>query len=75
MYLDASGNIYIADTENHVIRRVDAGTGIITTVAGTPGSHDYTGDGGPATSAELDKPGSICINLPGSLVTPLERLK
>ena len=75
VYLDASGNIYIADTENHVIRRVDAGTGIITTAAGTPGSHDYTGDGGPATSAELDKPGSICINLPGSFTTPLERLK
>ena len=73
VYLDVSGDLYIADTQNNVIRRVDAGTGIITTVAGTGSSGD-SGDGGPATSAKLDKPSSICINLPGSLTTPLERL-
>ncbi len=73
VYLDVSGNIYIADTNNHVIRKVDAGTGNISTVAGT-GTMGDTGDGGLATSAQLNKPRSICINQPGSLVSPLERL-
>ncbi len=74
VYLDASGNLYIADTNNSCIRRVDIGTGNISTVAGT-GSDGYFRDGGLATSAKLRKPRSISINLPGSLVTPLERLK
>ena len=50
--VDGSGNVFIADAMNNVIRKVAAATGIITTVAGN-GSFGYSGDGGPATSAEL----------------------
>ena len=45
--LDASGNLFIADASNHRIRRVDAVTGVITTIAGT-GEEGFSGDGGPA---------------------------
>jgi len=48
--VDASGNLYIADTDNQRVRRVSGG--IITTIAGN-GSSGYSGDGGPATSASL----------------------
>ena len=48
-----SGDLYIADSGNEVIREVDATTGIITVVAGTPGSTTSSGDGGPATSASF----------------------
>jgi sugar lactone lactonase YvrE len=53
---DSSGNIYIADRNNCVVREVNAITGIITTFAGTPGTCSYTGDSGPATSADLYYP-------------------
>ena len=52
--LDGFGNLYIADYSNDVIRKVDAITGIITTVAGTPGTPGYAGDGGAATAALLN---------------------
>ena len=55
MTLDAAGNLYFADTDNHRIRRVDAGTGVITTVAGD-GVQGFSGDGGLATAASLDSP-------------------
>ena len=51
---DASGNVYIADTGNHRIRKMDA-SGLITTIAGN-GTSTYAGDGGPATSAGLGSP-------------------
>src|SRR5207247_11475373 len=51
--LDGAGNVFIADPPNERIRRVDAGTGTITTVAGTGTSQDFSGDGGPATPAHL----------------------
>ncbi len=56
--IDSSGTLYIADTANNVIRRVDAVTGVITTIAGT-GSKGYNGDNRPATSAALNEPWSI----------------
>ena len=51
--VDNSGNLFIADSGNQRIRRVDATTGIITTVAGN-GQIGFSGDGGPATSANLN---------------------
>jgi sugar lactone lactonase YvrE len=59
---DSKGNLYICDRGNNAIRMVAAGTGIMTTVAGTGGSSGSTGDGGPATSALLNFPWSITID-------------
>ena len=63
--LDASGNIYIADVYNSLIRMVSPG-GIITTVAGK-GSQGYSGDNGPATGAELDYPSGLALDASGNL--------
>ena len=63
--VDASGNLYIADRDNHRIRRVAPG-GIITTVAGT-GVAGNTGDGGAAVQAELDGPVSVTPDAGGNL--------
>ena len=49
--VDSAGNLYIADTDNNRIRKVS--NGVITTVAGN-GTPGYSGDNGPATSAQLD---------------------
>jgi hypothetical protein len=64
--VDATGNIFIADQDNHRIRRVDAATGIISTVAGN-GTADSSGDGGPATSASLNRPARVALDAAGSL--------
>lgn len=58
--LDAAGNLYIADTDNHRIRRVSS-AGVITTVAGT-GAAGFSGDGGPATAAQLDSPVAVAVD-------------
>ena len=63
---DAAGNIYIADLENNRIRKIDASTGIITTICGT-GAYGYSGDGGPATAAELDEPSALAFDAAGNL--------
>jgi sugar lactone lactonase YvrE len=65
--MDPAGNLYIADSGNNVIRRVDAFTHIITTFAGTLGSHSYNGDGGPAASATFDTPNGISFDSNGNL--------
>ena len=65
--IDSVGNLYIADTENHRIRRIDAVTGTMTTVAGN-GTQTFGGDNGPATLATLDSPRSTAISSTG-LVT------
>ena len=62
---DREGNIYIADTENNRIRKVDR-DGIITTVAGS-GKLGYSGDGGPATKAALNLPTGIALDGEGNL--------
>jgi len=64
--LDTRGNLYIADTDNHRIRRVDALTGIITTVVGT-GEPGFSGDGGLATSALLNTPNAIAVDSAGNI--------
>ncbi len=59
--IDGAGNIYIADTGNHCIRKVTIATGIITTVAGT-GTAGFSGDGGAATAARMNTPTSVVID-------------
>jgi len=63
---DAVGNVYIADTGNHRIRRV-APNGIMTTIAGT-GIDDFRGDGGPATAARLSRPRGLTFDDIGNLL-------
>jgi sugar lactone lactonase YvrE len=63
---DIAGNLYIADTDNNVIRKVAAGTGVITTFAGT-GIGGYSGDKGPAISAQLFSPQGIALDSLGNL--------
>lgn len=66
VFLDRDGNMFIADTGNNRIRRVDAETGIITTVAGRFGE-GFSGDGGPATEAMLDSPVSVVVDVAGRI--------
>jgi DNA-binding beta-propeller fold protein YncE len=61
---DAAGHLYIAERDSHVIRKVDAKTSIISTLAGT-GKPGFAGDGGPASSAQLRQPHSIAIDPAG----------
>jgi hypothetical protein len=74
--VDLSGNLYIADTYNQRIRKVNAVTGVITTVAGTgftnpsTGTGGYTGDGGLATSAELNFPFAVAFDAAGNMYIP-----
>jgi DNA-binding CsgD family transcriptional regulator/sugar lactone lactonase YvrE len=63
--LDTQGNLYIADAENHRVRKV-ALNGVITTVAGN-GHGGYSGDGGPATSAALNSPRGVAVDRYGAL--------
>jgi hypothetical protein len=62
--VDGSQNIYIADWYNERIRQVTSGSGVITTIAGN-GTYGFSGDGGPATSAQLKDPASIATNPSG----------
>jgi uncharacterized protein (TIGR03437 family) len=63
--VDSSGNLYIADTSNHVIRMVNT-SGTITTFAGT-NTGGYSGDGGAAIDAELDSPTSVAVDASGNV--------
>ena len=64
---DSAGNIYIAERDNHVVRKVEAKTGIISTFAGT-GTPGFSGDGGPAARAQLRQPHSIAVDPSGKLL-------
>ena len=64
--VDPSGNLYIADSQNHSIRRVDASSGIITTVAGI-GVAGFSGDDGPAVDADLHYPAGVAVDAAGNL--------
>ncbi|WP_052031788.1 hypothetical protein [Novipirellula maiorica] len=59
--VDRDGNLIVADTRNHVIRRIDAKTNIVTTIAGD-GVEGFSGDGGPATEARLKHPHSVVLD-------------
>ena len=62
--VDAAGNLYIADSGNNVIRKVS--NGVITTVAGN-GTAGFSGDNGPATSAQLYNPDGVAVDSAGNL--------
>ena len=66
VFLDRDGNVFIADSGNNRVRRVDANTGIITTVAGGY-DEGFAGDGGPATDARLDNPVSVVVDVAGRI--------
>ena len=68
LILDGAGNLFIADSGNNVIRRVDAVTKLITTVAGQIGSSGYAGDDGLATHATLRSPDGLALTPGGDLV-------
>lgn len=63
---DRAGNLFIGEARNHIVRRVDAATGTIATVAGS-GRPGYAGDGGPATDAALNEPYSLDVADDGSI--------
>ena len=62
----ANGDLFIADTGNHRIRKVEPGTGVVTTVAGT-GTPGFAGDGDVATGAQLANPGGVSVDANGDL--------
>lgn len=66
VYMDNAGNLYIADYGNHRVRKVNATTGMMSTIAGN-GIAGYAGDGGPATSAQLNAPGFVCTDQSGNV--------
>ncbi len=73
VFLDTSGDIFLADSENAAIREVVASTGFIQTIAGIPATTagfptpGFSGDGGPATSAELNFPSGVFVTSAGKV--------
>jgi sugar lactone lactonase YvrE len=65
LFRDATGNLYICDYLNHAIRKVNT-SGIISTVVGGNGP-GYTGDGGPAADAQLNKPSDVLFDAAGNM--------
>ena len=61
LQFDAAGHLYVAERDNHVVRRVDARTGALGTLAGV-GAAGFSGDGGPASRAMLRQPHSIAVD-------------
>jgi hypothetical protein len=68
-----SGNVYISDSDNEVVREVNASTQIITTIAGTPQTVGYSGDNGPATSATFATPYGLALNSAGTVLYIADR--
>ena len=63
---DRDGNLFICEATNHIVRKIDAATGVISTIAGT-GEAGYSGDNGPATQATMREPYSLAITDDGDL--------
>jgi len=75
LHFDAVGNLYIADKGNHIIRKIDT-NGVISTVAGQGGYDGFSGDGGAATSAELNSPYDVAFDASGNLyVSEVRRIR
>jgi trimeric autotransporter adhesin len=67
IWVDPSGNVYIADTGDSRIREISISTGLISTVVDSTGSQGFNGDGGAAASAQIDLPGGIWVDSFGDL--------
>ena len=67
LLFDAKGDLYIAERDNHVIRKVDMKTGVISTAAGT-GMRGFAGDGGLGVKAQFNQPHSIVLDRDGSML-------
>jgi sugar lactone lactonase YvrE len=65
--LDGGGNLYIVDSENGLVRRVDSSTGLISTAAGMVWATDFSGDGGPATAASLNYAYGVAVDSGGNI--------
>ena len=70
--LDSTGNLYVAEAGNNIVRKIAASSGIITTVAGNGFGHGcggggFDGDGGPATKAQLFCPNGVAVDASGDL--------
>ena len=65
--VDVAGNLYVADSGNQLVRKINATTGVIETIAGMDGQSGYVGDGGPATAAQLDGPYALFLDGPGNV--------
>ena len=63
---DQQGNLFVSEARNHIVRRIDHITGVITTIAGT-GEAGYSGDGGPATQAQINEPYSLTVDQNGDI--------
>jgi hypothetical protein len=64
--VDGKGNLYLSDTDNHRVRKVDTG-GIITAIAGT-GTAGFSGDGGPTDSAQLNLSYGLAVDAVGQML-------
>jgi RHS repeat-associated protein len=64
---DSQGNLFVADSKNHRLRRIDAVTGVVTTVCGT-GTRGFSADGTDALAAQLDTPENLLVDVDGSLL-------
>ena len=67
LQVDGNGDVYVVDRLNYVIRKIDAATGVISTVAGT-GEPGYGGDGGPGTEAQFREPNDCFLDGRGGLL-------
>jgi streptogramin lyase len=67
LLFDRAGDLFIAERDNHVIRKVDMKSGVISTVAGT-GAPGFSGDGGPGITAQLRQPHSIVLDRDGTIL-------
>src|SRR5262245_49056563 len=66
VHVHTNGDLYVADSRNHVIRRIDARQQTVTTIAGT-GRAGFNGDNRPATQAQLNYPGGIAVHPDGRI--------
>lgn len=67
--IDAAGNLYITEYNNHTIRKIDHNTQVITTICGN-GVPGYNGDGVQASTAQLYRPGLLCVDGSGNIYIP-----